>query len=138
MRELRASDSDRERTVARLRDHHAEGRLSLEELEERVERAYAARSVGDLRALTRDLPVSRSARRRWKARARRRAFQAHAATYGVVNTGLVAAWADDGGFFWPGIVLVSWGAGLARDGWRTRKVTRAALPPGGSAVARRG
>jgi Domain of unknown function (DUF1707)/2TM domain len=53
---LRASDADRERFVAALRQHHAEGRLTLEELDERTERAYAARTLGDLDALATDLP----------------------------------------------------------------------------------
>ena len=53
---LRASDTDREQFVEALRQHHAEGRLTVEELEERTERAYAARTLGDLDALGGDLP----------------------------------------------------------------------------------
>jgi hypothetical protein len=55
--ELRVSDADREATVARLRVAGGEGRLTLEELAERVERADAARTRGDLDALTADLPA---------------------------------------------------------------------------------
>ena len=47
---LRASDADRERVVEQLRQHHVEGRLTVEELSERTERAYAARTLGDLDA----------------------------------------------------------------------------------------
>jgi hypothetical protein len=54
---LRASDADREQLVEQLRQHHTEGRLTLEELTERTERAYAARTLGDLDALTTDLPA---------------------------------------------------------------------------------
>jgi hypothetical protein len=54
--ELRVSDADREATVARLRVAGGEGRLTLEELAERVERADAARTRGELEALTADLP----------------------------------------------------------------------------------
>ncbi|HET8755986.1 MAG TPA: DUF1707 domain-containing protein [Solirubrobacteraceae bacterium] len=54
--ELRVSDDDREATVARLRVAGGEGRLTLEELAERVELADAARTRGDLDALTADLP----------------------------------------------------------------------------------
>jgi hypothetical protein len=54
---LRASDADREQLVEQLRRHHTEGRLTLEELTERTERAYAARTLGDLDALTTDLPA---------------------------------------------------------------------------------
>jgi hypothetical protein len=54
--ELRVSDADREATVVRLREAGGEGRLTLEELADRVERAGAARTRGDLDALTADLP----------------------------------------------------------------------------------
>ena len=54
--ELRVSDDDRDATVARLRVAGGEGRLTLEELADRVERADAARTRGELEALTADLP----------------------------------------------------------------------------------
>jgi Flp pilus assembly protein TadB len=53
---LRASDADRERAAESLRRHHADGRLTTDELEERTEHAYAARTLGDLDQLFRDLP----------------------------------------------------------------------------------
>jgi hypothetical protein len=56
--ELRVSDADREAAVARLRVAGGEGRLTLEELAERVELADAARTRGDLDALTADLPAT--------------------------------------------------------------------------------
>ncbi|KOU41023.1 DUF1707 domain-containing protein [Streptomyces sp. NPDC060334] len=55
--ELRASDADRDRVVERLRDAVAEGRLDMEEFEERLEAAYASRTYGELEPLTRDLPA---------------------------------------------------------------------------------
>ncbi|MET9292868.1 DUF1707 domain-containing protein [Streptomyces sp. NPDC003077] len=54
--ELRASDADRERVAETLRNAHAEGRLDFEEFEERLETAYKARTFGELRPLTADLP----------------------------------------------------------------------------------
>lgn len=54
-RELRASDADRERVVGLLRDAHGDGRLTADEHAERVERAYAARTLGELTAVTADL-----------------------------------------------------------------------------------
>src|SRR5215216_4300920 len=54
--ELRASDAERESTVTLLREHGAAGRLDVEELEQRVGAAYAARTYGELRALLGDLP----------------------------------------------------------------------------------
>jgi len=56
--ELRVSDAEREATVVRLREAGGEGRLTLEELAERVEAADAARTRGELDALTADLPES--------------------------------------------------------------------------------
>lgn len=54
--EIRASDAERERVVSFLRDQTAEGRLTADELDERVGRAYTAMTRGDLRRLVRDLP----------------------------------------------------------------------------------
>jgi hypothetical protein len=53
---VRASDEDRERVVAALKEHCAAGRLTIEELPDRVERAYAATSLAELAELTYDLP----------------------------------------------------------------------------------
>jgi hypothetical protein len=53
---VRASDEDRERVVAALKEHCAAGRLTLDELPGRVERAYAAATLAELEELTRDLP----------------------------------------------------------------------------------
>jgi hypothetical protein len=53
---MRASDDDREQVVAELKAHCAAGRLTLDELPDRVERAYAAATLGELTELTRDLP----------------------------------------------------------------------------------
>jgi len=55
--EVRASDVERETVVRMLRDHCAAGRLSIDELDERVERAYAAGTRGDLNRLVSDLPT---------------------------------------------------------------------------------
>ena len=53
---LRASDAERERAAEILRRHHADGRLTTDELEARTERAYAASTRGDLDQLFGDLP----------------------------------------------------------------------------------
>ena len=53
---IRASDSDRENVVEILRDAYSTGRLTLEEFDERTTAAFAARTWGGLRELTRDLP----------------------------------------------------------------------------------
>src|SRR3954447_17921842 len=55
--ERRASDADRERTAELLRRAAGEGRLTLEELEERLHSTYEARTHGDLERLTADVTV---------------------------------------------------------------------------------
>lgn len=68
----RASDAERERAVARLRDASTEGRLTLEELADRTGLAYAAESHAELERVTADLPAvagpsmaAAPPRRRW-------------------------------------------------------------------------
>ena len=53
---IRASDADREHVVEILREAYSSGRLSLEEFDERTSVAFAAKTWGGLRDLTRDLP----------------------------------------------------------------------------------
>ncbi len=53
---LRASDADRDATADRLRKHHTDGRLDQDDFQERLERCFAAKTVGELAELTRDLP----------------------------------------------------------------------------------
>jgi hypothetical protein len=53
---IRASDADRDRTAAALREHLAAGRLTAEEFDERLDKAYAAKTLGELDALMTDLP----------------------------------------------------------------------------------
>ena len=54
--DLRAADADRERIAERLRTSHAEGRLDLAEFQQRLERCYEAKTVGELDELVTDLP----------------------------------------------------------------------------------
>lgn len=60
---VRASDAERDTTIATLRDAAAEGRLTLEELADRVEAAAAARHRSELDRITEDLPAPSSAHR---------------------------------------------------------------------------
>jgi Domain of unknown function (DUF1707) len=54
--DLRIGDADREAAAASLREHYAQGRLSLEEFNERIDAVFAASTQGDLDHVTRDLP----------------------------------------------------------------------------------
>jgi hypothetical protein len=68
--DVRASDAERDATVNRLREAAAEGRLTLEELTDRIEGAAHAVMRSDLVPLTSDLPaaavVGVATRRRWE------------------------------------------------------------------------
>jgi hypothetical protein len=57
--EMRVGDAEREAAAAELREHYASGRLTLDELNERVDKALAAKTRGDLNALMTDLPSAR-------------------------------------------------------------------------------
>ena len=138
--ELRASDAERDVVATRLREAHAEGRLTVEEFSERLDAALVARTRGDLDALTRDLPaVAAAAPRRPRtgdeaAPARRAGGPPTAlrAAWGVWVVAVlvnVVVWAvvslADGGpvYFWPGWVAGPWGAVLlvrTLAGGRTR------------------
>lgn len=53
---LRVSDAERDAVAGELREHHAEGRLDVAELSERLDAVFAARTRDDLAAVTTDLP----------------------------------------------------------------------------------
>jgi hypothetical protein len=58
---LRISDDDRHRVAEVLREAAGEGRLDLDELDQRLEATYAARTYADLVPITEDLPAQASA-----------------------------------------------------------------------------
>jgi Domain of unknown function (DUF1707) len=53
---IRISDADRERVTSRLRENYAEGRLTADELDERISATLNAKTFSDLRPITADLP----------------------------------------------------------------------------------
>lgn len=59
---LRASDADRERVADILREAAGDGRLTMEELDERLDAVYAAKTYAELEPITRDLPQAGAAR----------------------------------------------------------------------------
>jgi hypothetical protein len=122
--ELRASDAERERMATLLHDHAAAGRLTPEELDERLDTAYGARTVGELETLARDLPAERqavpAARRRALDRpgARERALHAVGLVV-LVNVACNAIWLATGadGSWWPKWVLLATVLRLAFQLW---------------------
>ena len=53
---VRVGDADRDAVAAQLREHYADGRLTLEELNERLDQAFAAKTKADLNTVMHDLP----------------------------------------------------------------------------------
>jgi hypothetical protein len=92
------SDAERETVVEALRVHAAAGRLDADELEQRLERAYAARVRADLLPLVADLPAPAR-----PAPAGERAFVLpDFAPFVAIAVLLIAIWALTGaGYFWP-------------------------------------
>jgi hypothetical protein len=119
---LRASDRDREHIADLLRHAAAEGRLLVEELEQRVAAAFSARTYGELDAIVSDLPPSQpSVRSLLAADVRRRparAIVAVAAVMAVLVTGAVGLRGHDAG---------------ATVGPRSPRISRQ-LPPNSEAV----
>jgi len=121
---LRASDSERDRTATLLRDHAAAGRLTPEELDERLDAAYAARTLGELEALAHDLPAvadlpagRRSVRSAEREAARRRLLHAIGQS-ALICTAAIAIWLATGaGDFWPKWVLVAMAIRVAFRAW---------------------
>ena len=56
--QLRAAHADRELVIEALKAAFAQGRLDTDELDDRVGRAFASRTYGELAALTADIPAS--------------------------------------------------------------------------------
>ncbi len=132
MSDLLASDADRERIADRLRSAGAEGRLTAEELEERLETAFSARTEAELVPLAADLPPPAEPTR---PRRRRRHWDSeHVRAYVAVMLLLVAIWALTGmGYFWPIWPMLGWGIGVVADGGRLgRPCRRRSFNPGSS------
>jgi hypothetical protein len=129
---LRAGNDDRTRVTDWLQAQYVAGRLSSSELEERIEQALAARTMGELDALTADLPPIQSAptppspfeaprgrhHRRRCGPGAKEGFAAHATSYLLVMALLVTIWllTSPGGYFWPVWPMLGWGIGVASHG----------------------
>jgi uncharacterized membrane protein len=59
--DLRVGDAERDSTATSLREHYAQGRLSTDELNERLDAAFSATTAGQLEQVTHDLPVLQAA-----------------------------------------------------------------------------
>ncbi|HEV7973573.1 DUF1707 domain-containing protein [Amycolatopsis sp.] len=98
---LRAADADRERVAELVQSAGAEGRLSLEEIEDRLAAVYATKYTDELKALTADLPVPKAPGVRFRPFAHP-ALRVHAALAALLAVLFVVRWAvSDVPYFWP-------------------------------------
>jgi hypothetical protein len=123
---LRVSDEERERAASELREHFAQGRLDSDELGERLDRAYAARTSSELQTLRADLPAlppsARSSRAELAARrselGRQLLQQTGAAFVPFLVCTLVWLVSGAQSDFWPAWVAIVGVMPLVRNGWR--------------------
>jgi Domain of unknown function (DUF1707) len=153
---MRAGDSDRDAVAEQLREAHTEGRLTLEELEERLGKTYAARTFADLAPLTADLPprpfgatVPRPGELARPQRSSPPAARRNASSGSWIDSGLRAGWyawtvavsinvviwlvvtvTSGWTYFWPMWVAGPWGAVLVVATLSRRADQRRQLPPG--------
>lgn len=130
--EMRASQEERDRVVDLLRTQAGEGRLDLDELEERVEAALVARTRAELAALVADLPGSPAPRRRRNA-IRTVALGSLASALLPLMAGIAILVLAPPAFAWIGWTAIGWwffaglpsaGAGFAWCGYAKRRRAR--------------
>jgi uncharacterized membrane protein YccC len=102
--DLLVSDADRVRVLAELRRHYEAGRLTLEEFQERLDEAHAARTELELRNVLRQLPPAMLP----SINPRDDRWRSLALQYALVNLIAILIWLFSGanGDFWPKWVLV--------------------------------
>lgn len=104
-RGLRVSDAEREEHALRLRDAAAEGRLTPDELDERLEAAFTARFDYELASLIADLPRPKPPPAKVEPTPRRRispALAIHSIVVTVLLVGIIGSWVATGLLFlWP-------------------------------------
>ena len=136
---MSVSDAERDRTVKALTRHCGDGRLTLDELEQRIELAFAAETSAELMELVRDLPkddllavtgvtpspalqrhpspVPTPHRHHLQASSKKAgeiALRVHTVVFLSVMAFLVAIWVLAGfGYPWPIWVAMPWGTALA-------------------------
>ncbi len=130
--DLRAADNDRQRVVQELQQHFSDGRLSPDELRDRVALAMRARTYGDLAKVQQDLPALSQPATQTAApvapavtptppvmarRVRRRPvrnLRIHAMNYALIIGTLIAIYllTTPHGYFWPIWPAMGWGIGL--------------------------
>jgi hypothetical protein len=110
---LRVGDAERTRVVDQLAEHHAAGRLTMAEFEDRMATALGARTGTDLEPLLRDLPAPTRPPSRQPPARPRPSLDPQARTYLAVVALLWVIWLATGaGYPWPIWPMLGWGIGV--------------------------
>ena len=133
---LRVGDAERRETADRLQRHYVDGRLTAEELAERVRRATAARTRAELDAVlhalpplfapntteTPSAPAPDDTAPPPHRRATRGDVRLHLTTYALTMLLLVVIWliTTPGGYFWPIWPMIGWGFAVAMHAFARR------------------
>ncbi len=123
--EVRISDQEREGCAQEIREHFAAGRLTEQELSDRVQAVYEARTAGELEALRADLPALPATREEQRSElAQRRGHlqrrllqQSGGALVPFVVCTLIWVGAGAHGAFWPIWVALAAVLPLLSGGW---------------------
>jgi hypothetical protein len=154
---LRVSDAERQQVVDALQRHTGEGRLSIDEFEDRSTLAFAARTRADLGGVLADLPALPDVdgpATRWagaylvvpgpvptaggspapvRAEPRCHAMSGAWRSFAFVSLLMIAIWLMSGlGYFWPVWVIVPWGLSMALGSRPRRSRQIGSMPPGAS------
>jgi hypothetical protein len=119
---VRASDRDRERTANQLGQALSQGYLAMDEYETRLQAAFAAHTIAELRQLVSDLPLAQlrrndPQRQAARRRAARRGVQIHLGGYLAMVVIVLAVWLAVGltagaWYFWPIWPILGAGIGV--------------------------
>ena len=123
--DLLVTDADRARVVGELRGHYETGRLTLDELQQRLDEAQAARTESQLQNALRQLPAAKLP----SVNPRDTRWRSLAVQYALVNVVSILIWVFSGahGDFWPKWVLVATLIMFVRRAFRP---AHRSLPPG--------
>jgi hypothetical protein len=111
--EMRVGHAERDAVAAELREHYAAGRITLDELNERLDKAFAAKTKGDLNALMTDLPSAAGAGTGARASAGAASRGIGAGGSGDWDSGQRREWGAGSGSSWGGRAGRTFGAALS-------------------------